>query len=82
MLLCLSVKNRGEREREECGEEERGRERNFVMVVVVFLLLLEIAGIIIAIIAVCTKRTFLPPPFVWGMGPMGTPLSTTFSHYR
>lgn len=34
-------------------------------------LLLEIAGIIIAIIAVCTKRTFLPPPFLWGMG---TPL--------
>lgn len=38
------------------------------------LLLLEIAGIIIAIIAVCTKRTFFPPPFLWGMG-MGLSLS-------
>jgi len=34
----------------------------------VFVFVLEIAGIIIAIIAVCTKRTFFPPPFVWGMG--------------
>lgn len=48
-------------------EEEKSESGNLGVLVV---LLFEIAGIIIinAIIAVSTKRTFLPPPFVWGMG--------------
>lgn len=54
-------------------EEQRVREREkrwwcwcWCCLFVCFVL--EIAGITIAIIAVCTKRTFFPPPFVWGRG--------------
>jgi asparagine N-glycosylation enzyme membrane subunit Stt3 len=39
-----------------------------VLVLLVLLLLLKIAGIIITIIAVCTKRTFFHHLLAWGMG--------------
>jgi hypothetical protein len=39
-----------------------------LLVLLVLLLLLKIAGIIITIIAVCTKRTFFHHLLAWGMG--------------
>jgi hypothetical protein len=60
----------GRREGKEVCEDKEREE----VLLSLLLLLLEIAGIIIAIIAVCTKRTFFPPLFCVGDG-MGLSLS-------
>lgn len=65
-------------EKREGKEVNKEKEREEVLLSLL-LLLLEIAGIIIAIIAVCTKRTFLPPPFCVGDG-MGLSLSQPINH--
>jgi hypothetical protein len=67
----------GRREGKEVCEDKEREE----VLLSLLLLLLEIAGIIIAIIAVCTKRTFFPPLFCVGDG-MGLSLSLSLSTHQ